>query len=134
MDSIIIIKDEEQLLLDLCRVLYTNLLVIETIVILGFNAFCASILPLAKANDIGYFPLIASSPTDAGVTKTAVNMKHTVITCDLDVYKIAYYTSRQKYSNIFSNAVLQLGRFHLYHNHEIDHKGDESGAETIFFT
>ena len=111
MDSIIIIKDEEQLLLELCRVLYTDLLAIETIVILGFNAFCASILHSAKANDIGYFTLITSSPTDAGVVKTAmqtlvkaaeaVNLKHTVITCDLDVYKIAYYTSRQKYSNIF---------------------------------
>ena len=114
----------------LCRVSYTNLLDIETnksIVIPGFNAFCASILPSAKTNDVGYFPLITSSPTNSGVVKTAmqtlvnavkaVNMKHTVITCDLAIYDV----------------VLQLGGFYLCYNHEIDHKSYESGVETIFF-
>ena len=75
-DSIIIhlIKDGEQLLKlsELCRVPHTNLLNIEinkSIVIPGFNAFCASISLSAKANDIGYFPLITSSFTDTGVVK-----------------------------------------------------------------
>ena len=36
-------------------------------------------------------------------------MKHTVMTCDLSFYEIAY-TLRQKYSNnyMFSNVVLQF--------------------------
>ena len=86
----------------LCRVPYTNLLDIETnksIVIPGFNAFCASILPSAKTNDVGYFPLITSSPTNAGVVKTAmqtlvnavkaVNMKNmkTIFSDKCDYYQ-----------------------------------------------
>ena len=51
-------KDGEQLLKlsELFRVPYTDLLDIETnksIVIPGFNAFCAIISPSDKANDIG---------------------------------------------------------------------------------
>ena len=72
MDSIIRhgIKDGEQLLKvsELYRVPYTNFSDIETnksIVIPRFIAFCASISPSAKFIDIGYIPLITSSPTDA---------------------------------------------------------------------
>ena len=45
-------------------------------------------------------------------------MKHTVITCDLALYEIAY-TLRRKYLNIFSNVVHQHGGFHLCHTDEI---------------
>ena len=64
----------------------------NSMVMPGFNAFCANLSNKSKANEIGYLPLLPSSPTDPGVVKTAmadlvkaaeaIGMKHTIITCD----------------------------------------------------
>ena len=91
----------------------------------GFSTFCAGIGTLHQSNEIGYLPLILSSPTDPGVVKTAmmnlvrlaetIGMTHTVITCDQAIYEIAY-TLREQYPEEFANVVLMLGGFHLAHN------------------
>ena len=91
----------------------------------GLNAFYANISRKHSANEISYFPLTPSSSTHPGVFKTAtvnlvktaqaVDMEHTIITCDQTIYEIAY-ALRQEYHGEFTRVILQLRGFHLCHN------------------
>ena len=91
----------------------------------SFSVMCSVRAQKQKANNIGYLPLIPSSPTNPGVVKKAllqmqcladkVGMSHTIVNCDLAVYEIAY-TLRKEYSQEFSNVILQLGGFYRCYN------------------
>ncbi len=108
----------------------------------GYSAFCAEIVKPSKANEIGYLPLLPSSPTNPGVVKTAmtnlvqlaaaIGMTHTIITADQAVYEIAY-ALRKQLPEEFSNVILMLGGFHLSHNYlkAISKIMRGSGAEDI---
>lgn len=108
----------------------------------GFSAFCAQVNKAHQANEIGYLPLIPSSPTDPGVVKTSmtnlakmaetIGMTHTIITCDQAVFEIAF-AIRKQYPEEFPNVILMLGGFHLAHNYlkAITKIMRGSGAEDI---
>lgn len=113
---------------ELCRLSPTQLLDIDqedNMRNLGFSAFCASFSKFRLAHEIGYLPLIPSSPTNPGVVKTtmtnlvhvaqAIGMEHTIITADQAIYEIAY-TIRKQYPEQFSSVILHMGGFHLAHN------------------
>lgn len=97
----------------------------EGVTMPGFSAFSAHVAQSRKANNIGYLPLIPSSPTDPAVVKKAmtecvkmsqhIGMEYTVITCDQAVYEIAFALRKQD-AEQFSSVVLHLGGFHLCHN------------------
>ena len=110
----------------LTRMTPTQLLTLELDVdVPGFSAFCARVTDTHKPNEIGYLPLIPSSPTDPGVVKSAmmslvkmartIGMTHTIITCDQAVFEIAY-ALRKQHSKDFANVILMMGGFHLAHN------------------
>lgn len=92
---------------------------------ISYSPFFAVSLTLQNAHEIGYLPLIPSSPTNPSVVKTAmknlvkladaVGMEHTIITADQLVYELAYAIKKQ-HPEEFSSVILHLGGFHLAHN------------------
>lgn len=129
----------------ICRNIPTKLLELEIDVCPSWSTFFTQLSPVVPATQIGYGPMIPSSPNDPSVVHKGLEyaaklaakfgMKHTVVTADQAIYEIVFGLREQAPSqdDTYEHLILFLGLFHLSGNYmgAVGKIMRSSGAELI---
>lgn len=120
--------DNLQLAWQFGRMCPTKLLKIEIDDFPGWSVFFSKLSPVVNATQIGYGPMIPSSPTDASVVHTGIEyvvklsrkfgMSNPIVTADQAIYDIAFglRNKAQPDDPVYTRLILILGAFHIVCN------------------